>query len=112
MRRVDPRLFTASVAGIEVGRASIAIDNGVWETYSTIVDPAHEGRGIGARLARAVLDAAGAAGARVIPSCWFIDSYMQRHADEYGHLRARWEVPAAGSADDPTCRIAPAVLDR
>lgn len=47
----------------------------------TVVDPEHEGRGIGSRLARMVLDDAVARGLRIIPRCPFIRAYLGRHTE-------------------------------
>lgn len=45
----------------------------------TVIEPAHEGRGLGSVLARGALDATRAAGASVLPFCPFIRGYIQRH---------------------------------
>ena len=47
----------------------------------TEVDPEFEGRGIGGRLARAVLDAARADKLEVLPYCPFIKSWMAKHPE-------------------------------
>jgi predicted GNAT family acetyltransferase len=110
LRRVGDSLFTATIDDVEVGRASVAIGDGVWEFYTTVTAPQYEGRGIASRLVRFALDAADAAGVTVIPSCWYVDGWIQRHAEEYDHLRHRTAAAPVGSAEDPRCRIAPAVL--
>ncbi len=46
----------------------------------TVVEPQHEGRGIGSRLARTVLDDAVSRGLRIVPYCPFISTYLARHA--------------------------------
>ena len=46
----------------------------------TVVEPRFEGRGIGTRLARTVLDDAVARGLRITPHCPFIRAYLERHA--------------------------------
>ncbi len=47
-----------------------------------------EGRGVGSRLARAVLDTARADGAKVVPRCEFIAGYIERYP-EYRDLVLR-----------------------
>lgn len=47
----------------------------------TEVPPAFEGRGHGARLARAALDYARAEGLRVVPACRFVRAYVGRHPE-------------------------------
>lgn len=54
----------------------------------TYVPPELEGHGIAATLARRALDDARAAGARVVPVCWFIEGYIERHP-EYQDLVER-----------------------
>jgi predicted GNAT family acetyltransferase len=47
----------------------------------TVVEPEFEGRGIGSRIARHVLDDAVARGLRITPRCPFIRSYLERHSE-------------------------------
>jgi hypothetical protein len=109
IERVSDTLVIASLAGRVVGRCAFAISGDTWEFYSTAVDPEHEGRGIASALVRHALDAAQAAGATVISSCWYVDAWLDRHP-EYQHLRDARRVAQVGSTEDPQCRIAPAVL--
>lgn len=51
----------------------------------TIVQPQFEGRGIGSRLARVVLDHAREHQLTVIPECTFVRAYIDRH-EEYKTL--------------------------
>ena len=53
--------------------------NDVLEIMHTEVPDASEGRGYGAALAEAALEFARREGARVIPSCPFVASYIKRH---------------------------------
>ncbi len=45
------------------------------------VPPAVEGRGIGSRLARHVLETARRDGVHIVPQCPFIADYLRRHPD-------------------------------
>jgi predicted GNAT family acetyltransferase len=47
----------------------------------TEIDDAFEGKGLGSRLARAVLDDARAHELRVVPLCPFIAAYLERHPE-------------------------------
>jgi len=47
----------------------------------TVVEPEHEGAGVGSALARAALDGARDAGLRVVPQCPFIAAWIRRHPD-------------------------------
>ncbi|MEV5549759.1 GNAT family N-acetyltransferase [Streptomyces sp. NPDC052309] len=48
----------------------------------TIVEPAHEGKGIAGSLARELYDAARREGVAVAPLCPYVVSWAQRHPDE------------------------------
>jgi predicted GNAT family acetyltransferase len=54
----------------------------------TEVDPAFEGRGVGAALARSGVDATRAEGLRVLAVCPFIAGWLARHP-EYADLEYR-----------------------
>lgn len=108
LERASDTLFTATLAGAEVGRASVAIGDGVWEFYTTVTASQHQGRGIASALVRFALDAAEEAGVRVIPSCWYVDGLMQRLSPRYDHLRVGHVT--AGAARGDACRISPAVV--
>jgi predicted GNAT family acetyltransferase len=51
----------------------------------TVIEPEFEGRGLGSKLARHVLDEARAAGLTVKPQCPFIARYIAEHS-EYADL--------------------------
>ena len=108
LRRPNDSLFVATYRGQEVGRASVAIGDGVWEFYTTVTSPEYQGRGIASQLVRFALDAAEEAGVKVIPSCWYVDGLMRRSAPRYDHLRLGHDLPAAQAGD--ACRIAPTVV--
>jgi predicted GNAT family acetyltransferase len=60
----------------------------------TVVEPQFEGRGIGSALAKTALDAALAAGQRIVPYCPFISAYLRRHHEydasvDWPKVRAR-----------------------
>jgi predicted GNAT family acetyltransferase len=48
--------------------------------WHTFVPPALRGRGIADELVRQALEDVLARGYKVIPSCWFVRVYIQRHA--------------------------------
>jgi predicted GNAT family acetyltransferase len=58
----------------------------------TVIEPEFEGRGLGSKLARHVLDEARAAGLTVRPHCPFIASYIADHS-EYADLVQRTSPP-------------------
>lgn len=51
--------------------------------HHTLVFPEHEGKGLGSRLAKHVLDDAVARGDTVVPECPFIAAYLRRHPGVY-----------------------------
>ncbi len=111
LRRQSPTMFCAAVDATDVGWLRLAAADGVWEMFSTSVEPAWEGRGIAGALVRFALDAAEAEEVTVIPSCWYVDVVMTRDSPRYDHLRSGRSVPDPEA--DPTrdaCRVAPAVL--
>ena len=71
--RLDGEL--AGYSEYRVGRGSVVFTH-------TVVDPEFEGRGIGSSLAKTALDAAVAAGQRIVPYCPFVSAYLRRH-NEY-----------------------------
>jgi predicted GNAT family acetyltransferase len=76
----------------------------------TEVLPAAEGRGVGGRLARSVLDDARARGLRVRPLCPFITAWIQRHpeyADIVVEAPARQVGPPEREVDPPTRKVDP-----
>lgn len=108
IERPDDTSFVATLDGVEVGWASIALGDGEWEVYRTSTAHGYQGRGIASRLTRVVLDAADEAGVRVIPSCWFVDGLMRRSSPTYDHLRTSRRIPQVGA--DDACPIGPMVL--
>ena len=49
----------------------------------TVVFPEHEGKGLGSRIAKRVLDDAVASGDTIVPRCPFISAYLRRHPGVY-----------------------------
>jgi hypothetical protein len=54
--------------------------------FHTEVNEAYAGRGLGNRLARAVLDDSLARGLHVVPRCPFIRAWLERHPDYAARL--------------------------
>ena len=68
-----------------VGFLVYRLGDGVITLVHTEVDPAHEGQGHAATLARGALDDARSRGLRVVPSCPYVASYIEKHP-EYADL--------------------------
>jgi predicted GNAT family acetyltransferase len=67
----------------------------------TEVLPAFEGRGVGARLARAALDDIRARGLFMTPTCPFVAAYVKRHP-EYADLVVGVRGPRGPKGQSPT----------
>lgn len=61
--------------------------DGVEAFPHTVVQPEHEGKGLAATLVRAALDDVRARGVLVVPSCWYVARWIERHP-EYRDLIA------------------------
>ncbi len=73
---------------------------GVIALNHTETRPDFEGRGVAARLVRAVLDDARTRNLAVLPFCPYVNETIRRHPEEYLGLvppdrRARFDLPAA-----------------
>jgi uncharacterized protein len=80
--------YEAVVDGARAGMIIYQVrPDGVRIMLHTEVDPAFEGKGVGSRLVRGALDAERARGGRIVPSCPFVNAYIQRHP-EYTDLLA------------------------
>ena len=79
------RRYEARLRGELAGVLEYEPHDGWIVLVHTEVQPAFEGRGIGSRIAKAVLDDARARGLAVTPQCPFVLSYIRRHR-EYREL--------------------------
>ena len=68
-------------AGGDVAVAYYRLSPGVITLTHTEVPASLQGRGIGSRLVRGVLEAARAEGLKVVPRCSFVSSYLARHPE-------------------------------
>ena len=55
--------------------------SGAWDILSTYVPPPARGRGIGGALVHAALTHARSEARQVIPSCWFVGSWVAEHPE-------------------------------
>lgn len=82
LRRYEARLGDELAGFVEYRRVA----GGRRILLHTEVPPAFGGRGIGAALARHILDAARADGTRVTVKCPFIRSWLDRHPEYRDHV--------------------------
>ena len=77
----DRRRWEVRAGGKVIAFAEYRIQPGRIVFTHTVVEPEQEGRGVGSRLARTVLDDAVARGLRISPRCPFIRAYIERHPE-------------------------------
>jgi hypothetical protein len=65
-----------------VGLADYRRDGDVVILPHTEIDAARRGQGLGDVLVRGVLDHVRATGAKVVPACWFVADYVERHPED------------------------------
>lgn len=80
VNNAQERRWEARASGEVLGYSEYLETPGQIVFTHTVVEPEHEGQGVGSRLARAALDDAVARGMRITPICPFIRSYIQRHS--------------------------------
>ncbi len=83
----DANRYVARLAGADdvVGFAAYRRDGETVVLTHTVVEPEHEGRGIGSALARGVLDDLRERGVAVRAECPFMAAWVRRHP-EYAQL--------------------------
>ena len=71
--------------GEQSGYAEYELADGAITFTHTLTDPAKRGRGIAARLVRHALDEASEADRFVVPQCWYVAQFIDKH-EEYAEL--------------------------
>jgi hypothetical protein len=85
-RDTASRRYRASVDGEVIGEAEFLLTPDLVVFTHTEIDPGFEGQGVGSALIRWALDDTRAQGYSVLPTCPFVRSYIDRHADRYADL--------------------------
>lgn len=83
----DEHRYEAVIDGEVAGFAQYRLRGNVIDVHHTVVEDAYEGKGVGSRLAKGVLEDVRARGLEVIASCPFIKGYIEKH-DAYQDLLA------------------------
>jgi predicted GNAT family acetyltransferase len=73
--------YDLTVDGVAAGHVAYRADPGIIDLIHTEVYDEFEGRGLGGKLASAVLDDVRARGLKLVPSCPFIASYIDSHPE-------------------------------
>lgn len=76
--------FSAMVEGEEAYLLYHPAGDGILNYASTFTPDRLRGRGIASAVVRHALDHARSHGCRVIPSCWFVRGYIERHPEYTG----------------------------
>lgn len=82
------RRYYANLDGAEAVLDYGVVGEGTLNLWHTYVPPELRGRGVADELVRQALDDIGQRGLRVIPSCWFVRVYIDRH-QRYQNLLAQ-----------------------
>ena len=110
--QTEAHRFVLRSGGDEVGWLLYRhLDDGVVDVRSTRVDDAHRGQGLAAVLVRDALDSFTEDGLQVVPSCWYVAEYLDRHP-ELEHLRHRRGERRAPSRSAPGPGATPVDHDR
>jgi predicted GNAT family acetyltransferase len=80
--------FTAKVSSGTAVLSYAQAGPGVLDLYSTYVPSADRGKGVAARLVETAIDYARSENLRIIPSCWYVNVWMQRHPEHADLLSA------------------------
>lgn len=103
VRNDERSRYEARLGDEVVGFAEYVQRDGVIEFPETFVQPAHEGHGIASQLARVALDEVRARGTeRVVPTCWYIAKWIERHPDYAGLLRPAGSDDSGNESDADT----------
>ena len=74
--------YELRVGDARAGFLAYRREPGVLVLVHTDVDPAFEGRGLGARLVAGVLADLRSRGLRLVPLCPFVAAYLRRHPEQ------------------------------
>ncbi len=82
--------FELYVNGAPAGFLTYSIQDGNYALNHEEIDPAFQGRGLGAQLVTRALDQIRSTGHGVLPFCPFVLSFLQRHATYQDLVPARY----------------------
>ena len=84
----EPGRFVIAVEGRTVGLADFHDGDGRRVFPHTEVNPEFQGRGLATILVAEALRATRAEGFRIVPTCWMVAEYIDKHP-EYAHITDR-----------------------
>lgn len=77
----DESRYYIYVANVRGGYAEYTLDDGVITFFHTVTNPALRRRGLAGRVVAKALDDARLAGLRVVPECWYVAQFIDRHPE-------------------------------
>ena len=77
----DRSRYELRIDGELVGIADYREQDGALVFPHTEIDPGHRGQGLGDVLVQGALDDVRARGRKVVPACWFVREYVDRHPE-------------------------------
>ena len=77
----DRSRYELRIDGQLVGIADYREQDGALVFPHTEIDSAHRGQGLGDVLVQGALDDVRARGQKVVPACWFVREYVERHPE-------------------------------
>ena len=80
--------YVLRLDGEVVGVADYRDRGDVLVFHHTEIDPARRGQGLGDVLLRGALDDVRARGRQIVPTCWFVADFVDRHPDDADLLGA------------------------
>ena len=86
-RNDDEHRYELLEDGERVGVADYRIEGDRVVMPHTVIDPSRRGEGLAGRLVRAALEDIRDGGRVVVPTCWYVAEYIDRHP-EYADLLA------------------------
>jgi predicted GNAT family acetyltransferase len=82
VRKVPDRSrYELVVDGELLGIADYQVQDGFVVLPHTVIDSAHRGQGLGDVLVEGVLADVRREGKKVVPLCWFVADYVERHEE-------------------------------
>lgn len=76
--------YEISVDGVRAGLAAYRDSGDRRDFHHTEIDKAFGGQGLATKLIAAALADTQAAGKRIVPTCSFVESYVQKHPEYAG----------------------------
>ncbi|MGO4956818.1 GNAT family N-acetyltransferase [Luteococcus sp. Sow4_B9] len=77
----EKKRYEATVDGQLAGTLSYEIEGDVLDLQHTVVEPAHEGQGVGGELVKGALDHMRSIGKKAKPTCPFVADWIQKNPE-------------------------------